>query len=51
MKRMIGTSENSVNFEVFGCDVLTSNEMYQVRGGDEVRPKTSEKDIFDEDNI
>ena len=46
MKRIEGQSTENT-FEVLGFDVLTSNEMSEVRGG--TRPKTRDKDIYDLD--
>jgi hypothetical protein len=47
MKKFFASTEEKKNFNDF--DVLTSNEMLQVRGGGDVRPNTREKDIFDFD--
>jgi hypothetical protein len=46
MKRFF-TNTQKRNFN--GFNVLTSNEMLQVRGGTDVRPRTREKDIYDVD--
>lgn len=46
MKKMIATSMESVVFE--GFEVLTNNDMLKVRGGEE-RPKTKDRDVYDED--
>lgn len=45
MKKFFASTEEKKNFKSF--DVLTSNEMLQVRGGSDVKPNTREKDIFD----
>lgn len=47
MKRMIATSNELVNFA--GFEVLSNNEMLKVRGGDDIRPKTRDRDIFEEE--
>ncbi|SHI51522.1 hypothetical protein SAMN05444280_10313 [Tangfeifania diversioriginum] len=47
MKKFFASTEEKRNFN--GFDVLTSNEMLQVRGGGDVRPDTREKDIFEFD--
>ena len=44
MKRIEGQSTEN-NFEILGFDVLTTNEMSEVRGGTE--PKSRDKDIYD----
>jgi len=46
MKRIFASTQKR-NFN--GFNVLTSNEMLQVRGGTDVRPRTRDKDIFEED--
>jgi hypothetical protein len=46
MKRIFANTQKR-NFN--GFNVLTSNEMLQVRGGTDVRPRTREKDIYDLD--
>jgi hypothetical protein len=46
MKKMIATSVESVVFE--GFEVLSNNDMLKIRGGEE-RPKTKDRDVFDED--
>jgi hypothetical protein len=45
MKKFFESTEEKRNFN--GFDVLTSNEMLQVRGGSDVKPDTRDKDIFD----
>ncbi|WP_346863330.1 hypothetical protein [uncultured Draconibacterium sp.] len=47
MKRVQGQSTKNA-FEVLSFDVLTSNEMNQVRGGVEP-PRSRDKDIYDFD--
>jgi len=47
MKRVQEQSTENT-FEVLGFDVLTSNEMNEVRGGVEP-PKSRDKDVFDID--
>ncbi|MCY1722788.1 hypothetical protein OU798_20745 [Prolixibacteraceae bacterium Z1-6] len=47
MKRVLGQSTENT-FEILGFDVLTSNEMNEVRGGIEP-PKSRDKDVFDYD--
>jgi len=47
MKRFFANTEEERNFNSF--DVLTSNEMLQVRGGSDVKPETRDKDIFEFD--
>ncbi len=47
MKRVQGLSTENT-FEVLGFDVLTSNEMNEVRGGIEP-PRSRDKDIYDFD--
>ena len=44
MKIVKGQSTENT-FEILGFDVLTSNEMTEVRGG--TRPKSREKDHYD----
>ena len=45
MKRVHGQStENTFGF---GFDVLTNEEMNMVRGGEETKPKSRPKEIFD----
>jgi hypothetical protein len=44
MKTMINNSE--LNFQEF--EILNENEMLQVRGGADVRPKSRDIDQFDE---
>jgi hypothetical protein len=46
MKKMIDNS--AANFQ--GFEMLSENEMMEVRGGAEPRPKTREMDIFEEEN-
>jgi hypothetical protein len=48
MKKMIATSIESVVFE--GFEVLSNNDMLKVRGGEE-RPRTKDRDVFDEDPV
>ena len=43
---MIATSNELVNFA--GFEVLSNNEMLKVRGGED-RPRTRDKDIFEEE--
>ncbi len=49
MKRSYNNTEEK-NFNSFGFDVLNSNEMLKVRGGEDVRPRTRDKDVFDLEN-
>jgi hypothetical protein len=44
MKRIFANTQKR---DFNGFNVLTSNEMLQVRGGTDVRPRTRDKDIFD----
>ncbi len=46
MKRMIGNSTETVNFE--GFEVLSNVEMLQVRGG-EGTTRTKDRDVFEEE--
>lgn len=43
MKRVQGQATENT----FGFDVLTNEEMNMVRGGEETKPKSRPKDIFD----
>ena len=47
MKRVYSSIETRSNFKSFS--VLTSEEMYKVRGGGDIRPATRDLDIFEED--
>ena len=47
MKKFFASTEEKRNFN--GFDVLTSNEMLQVRGGSDVKPATRDKEIFEFD--
>jgi len=47
MKRVQGQSTENA-FEVLGFDVLTSKDMNELRGGGDIRPKSRDKDIYDE---
>jgi hypothetical protein len=44
MKSVKGQSTENT-FEVLGFDILTNNEMNEVRGGG--RPQSKDKDVFD----
>ncbi|MEE4286657.1 MAG: hypothetical protein V2I31_10920 [Mariniphaga sp.] len=44
MKRFFNNTEKK-NFQAF--EVLTTNEMFKVRGGGDTRPATRDKDIFE----
>ena len=46
MKRLLGRKEENV-FEVFGFEVLSTNEMLKVRGGTDPKPKIKDTDVFD----
>ena len=49
MKRSFNNTEEKINFNAF--DALTENEMMQVRGGGDIRPRNRDNDLFeDEDN-
>ncbi len=45
MKRSFANTKEKRNFA--GFNVLSANEMLQVRGGGDVRPRTRDKDIYD----
>ncbi len=45
MKTMINNSD--LNFQ--GFETLSASEMMQVRGGEDIRPKTRELDIYEEE--
>ncbi len=45
MKRSFTNAEEK-KFNAFGFDVLNSNEMMKVRGGDDIRPRTRDKDTY-----
>lgn len=45
MKRSFANTKEKRNFT--GFNVLSANEMLQVRGGGDVRPRTRDKDIFE----
>jgi len=46
MKRVLGqTTENT--FANFTFDVLTTEEMRTLKGGEETRPKSRDRDVFD----
>jgi len=45
MNRNLGRTEKNVDFELFGFEVLSDEEMLKVRGGG--KPKSREKDIYD----
>lgn len=46
MKRVQGQSTENT-FKSFGFDVLTNEEMNMVRGGEESKPKSRPRDVFD----
>jgi len=43
----MNTSEKNI-FETLSFEILTSNEMNEIRGGGDIRPKSRDKDIYDE---
>lgn len=45
MKRSFNNTEETTNFNAF--DALTENEMMQVRGGGDIRPRTRDKDLYE----
>lgn len=46
MKRVLGqTTENT--FANFNFDVLTNEEMRTLKGGEESKPKSRDRDVFD----
>lgn len=47
MKRVYSINKTRSNFE--GFSVLTSEEMFKVRGGGDIRPATRDLDIFEDD--
>jgi hypothetical protein len=47
MKRSYKNTEETAKFNAF--DALKENEMIQVRGGADTKPRSRDKDIFDLD--
>jgi hypothetical protein len=47
MKRSLTTNQSKVNFTNF--ELLTTNELFKVRGGGDLKPSSRTKDIFDLD--
>jgi|GEM_PF-6167129 len=47
MKRTLTTNKSEVNFTNF--ELLTSNELFKVRGGGDLKPPSRPIDIFDLD--
>jgi len=48
MKAIITNTEDLKGFDF---ELLTENEMLEVRGGTDVRPATRDRDIYDEGEI
>lgn len=45
--KTINTNANEL--QDFGFEFLSENEMMEVRGGTDARPKTRDRDIYDEE--
>lgn len=42
---------NTEELKGFGFEVLTANEMIEVRGGDDTKPVTRDRDILDIEEV
>ena len=49
MKRTVNNSIENVSFDNFKFDVLSENEMKEVRGGG--KPRSRDKDVYDVEEL
>lgn len=49
MKSIFASSNVKKESKVFGFELLSENEMLNVRGGNDEKPKSRPKDIYDDE--